>query len=93
MPPSLVLSLYWFAMLAALGTFFPLFSLYLSDNLGLSGLETGLITAALPLAGMVAQPLWGAFADRSGSRVRILTLVTAGAGAGYFHLSTQRGFA
>ena len=92
MPAALVLSLYWFAMLAALGTFFPLFSLYLSENLGLSGLQTGLVTAALPLAGMVAQPIWGALADRSGSRVRILTLVTGAAAAGYLHLSTQRGF-
>lgn len=92
MSPSVVLSLYWFAMLAALGTFFPLFSLYLSENLGLSGVETGLVTAAIPLAGMIAQPLWGALADQSGSRVRILTLVTAGAAAGYLCISAQRGF-
>lgn len=93
LPAPVVLSLYWFTMLAALGTFFPLFSLYLNENLGLSGLQTGLVTAALPLAGMIAQPLWGALADRSGSRVRVLTLVTAAAAAGYFHIGLQTSFA
>jgi PPP family 3-phenylpropionic acid transporter len=92
-PTPAVLALYWFAMLAALGTFFPLYSLYLSENLGLSGFQTGIVTAAIPLAGMFAQPLWGSFADRSGSRVRVLTLVTAAAAAGYFFISTQRTFA
>jgi len=91
-PAALVLSLYWFAMLAALGTFFPLYSLYLTENLGLSGLQTGLVTAALPLSGMLAQPAWGSLADRSGRRVWILTVVTAATAAGYFHLSTQRSF-
>lgn len=88
----IILSLYWFAALAALGTFFPLFSLYLSENLGLSGFQTGVVTAALPLAGMVAQPLWGALADRSGSRVRVLAVVTAATAMGYLHLSMQREF-
>jgi PPP family 3-phenylpropionic acid transporter len=91
-PTPLVLSLYWFAMLAALGTFFPLYSLYLSENLGLSGFQTGIVTAAIPLAGMFAQPLWGSFADRSGSRIRALTFVTAAAAAGYYTISTQRTF-
>ncbi len=93
MPTPAVLALYWFAMLAALGTFFPLYSLYLSENLGLTGFQTGMVTAAIPLAGMFAQPLWGSFADRSGSRVRVLTLLTGAAAAGYFLVSTQRTFA
>lgn len=92
MPVSVLLSFYWFAMLGALGTFFPLFSLYLSENQGLSGFQTGLVTAALPLAGMLAQPLWGTLADRSGLRVRVLTLLTAMAGVGYLNLWFQRGF-
>jgi PPP family 3-phenylpropionic acid transporter len=91
-PPLLVLSLFWFSALAALGVFFPLYSLYLSENLGLSGTQTGIVTGALTLSGLVAQPLWGAFADRSGSRVRILAFVCAGTALGYFHLSTRRGF-
>src|SRR5690349_13387142 len=78
--------------MAALGTFFPLYSLYLTENLGLGGLQTGMVTAAIPLAGLVAQPLWGALADRSGSRVRLLALLTAATAGGYFNLSAQRDF-
>jgi PPP family 3-phenylpropionic acid transporter len=91
-PPVLVLSLFWFAVMSALGVFFPLFSLYLSENLGLSGTQTGIVTGALPLSGLLAQPLWGALADRSGSRVRVLSLLCAGTALGYWNLSSQRGF-
>lgn len=87
-----ILAAYWFAALAALGVFFPLFSLYLSENLGLRGYEIGFVTAAIPLTGLLAQPFWGALADRSGSRVRILALLTAGASAGYTNLAQQDGF-
>lgn len=88
-----MLALFWFAVMSALGVFFPLFSLYLSDNLGLTGTQTGIVTGALPLSGLLAQPLWGALADRSGSRVRMLALVCAGTALGYWNLSAQRGFA
>src|SRR3990167_1455490 len=88
-----ILATYWFAALAALGVFFPLFSLYLSENLGLRGYEIGFVTAAIPLTGLLAQPFWGALADRSGSRVRILALLTAGAAAGYTNLAQQDSFA
>lgn len=88
-----ILAFYWFAALAALGVFFPLFSLYLSENLGLRGYEIGFVTATIPLTGLLAQPFWGALADRSGSRVRILALLTAGAAAGYTNLAQQEAFA
>ena len=90
---ALVLSLFWFAIMAALGLFFPLYSLYLTENLGFSGAQTGIVVAAIPLAGMIAQPIWGALADRSGSRLRVLAMLTAGAGAGYLLLAGQRSFA
>ena len=92
MSVSVILSLYWFVALVGLGTFFPLFSLYLTENLGLTGAQTGLVTGALPLAGMLAQPLWGTLADRSGSRVRVLTLVSAATAVGYWNLSLGRDF-
>lgn len=80
---GVVLSAYWFAALVALGVFFPLFSLYLAEDLGLTGTEIGIVTAAIPLTGMVAQPLWGTLADRSGRRVLVLTAVSVGAAIGY----------
>ena len=63
--------MYWFVFFAALGVFFPFFSLYLDENAGLSGTEVGLVMASVPLTGMLAQPLWGLAADRSGRRARL----------------------
>ncbi|MBI5505044.1 MAG: MFS transporter [Deltaproteobacteria bacterium] len=87
-----VLSLFWFACFGALGVFFPLYSLYLAENLGLSGSEVGLVLAMLPLTGMFVQPLWGMLADRTGSRARILALLSAGSAAGYASLTGYQSF-
>ena len=35
------ISLVWFFVLGGLGLFFPFYSLYLTENLGLSGTEVG----------------------------------------------------
>jgi MFS transporter, PPP family, 3-phenylpropionic acid transporter len=87
-----VLSLYWFVSLAGLGAFFPFYSLYLSENVGLTGSQVGMVMATLPLVGMLAQPFWGQVADRTGSRTRVLTLISLGAAAGYAALYLGRGF-
>lgn len=84
------LSLFWFTYMVGLGTFFPFFSLYLRQRLGMSGTQVGLVTAMIPLVGLLVQPLWGYLADRTGSRRRILVVVSAGVGVanlalGYFH--------
>ncbi|HYC01291.1 MAG TPA: MFS transporter [Candidatus Limnocylindrales bacterium] len=92
MRTPVVLSCYWLACLAALGTFFPLYSLYLSDNLGLSGWQVGLVLSVIPLVGMFAQPVWGAIADHSGSRTRILTLLQVGTALGYAGLHGRSSF-
>ncbi len=51
------LSLYWFLSIGALGLYFPYFTLYLRENVGLSGAEIGLVYACLPLTGLLVQPL------------------------------------
>jgi PPP family 3-phenylpropionic acid transporter len=79
----ILLATYWFFLIGALGLFFPYYSLYLSENAGLTGSEVGLVMATLPLVGILFQPLWGQVADRTGSRETVLTLVSAGAAAGY----------
>lgn len=87
-----LLSLHWFFALGGLGVFFPFYSLYLSENAGLSGAQVGVVMAALPAVGIFAQPLWGRLADRTGSRIRVLTLLAAGAAAGYTSLGFAEGF-
>ncbi|MFP6639215.1 MAG: MFS transporter, partial [Myxococcota bacterium] len=84
-------ALWWF-MLSGLGLFFPFYALYLTENVGLSGTQVGLVLAALPLMGLFAQPFWGGLADRTGARARVLAGVALGAGAGYALLAFTTGF-
>lgn len=79
--PRLALSTVWLLYLGGLGVFFPYWSLYLERALGYSATEVGLVLAAVPAAGLVAQPLWGRLADRTGARRGLLALLAAGAAA------------
>ena len=83
MKTTFKLSLYWFFVMGALGVFFPFFSLFLKENVGLSGGQVGIVLAILPLTGMFAQPLFGQIADRSGKRTRLLALLAIGTAFGY----------
>lgn len=89
-PPAL--SLYWFLYLGALGILFPFFSLYLSDNAGLTATEVGTVVTMSPLVALVAPTAWGQVADRSRSRVRVLALVTLGAAVFTAALAGLRSF-
>lgn len=86
------LALFWFLYFAGLGVFFPYYSLYLRENAGLTGTQVGLVMAMLPLVGIVAQPLWGHVADRTGARIAVLAWLSFGSGLGYLALTTARGF-
>lgn len=87
------LGLFWFLYMAGLGTFFPFYSLYLSERLGLSGSQVGLVTATLPAVGLVAQPLWGQLADRTGSRRLVLALMSLGVAMAHLLLGFLEPFA
>ncbi len=86
------IALFWFFYFGALGIFFPFYSLYLRENAGLSGSEVGLVLAALPFTGLIAQPLWGNLADRSGARSTVLCLLTFATAAAYWLLGRASGF-
>ena len=77
---SIPLTLFWFTYFGSLGIFYPYFSLYLRENAGLSGTQLGLVLAISPMIGMIAQPLWGQMADRTGARGRLLALLNVGHG-------------
>ena len=89
---SIPLTLFWFIYFGSLGIFFPYFSLYLRENAGLSGIQLGAILAISPLVGMIAQPLWGHVADRTGARSRVLAFLTLGTALGYAALGLAQGF-
>ncbi len=89
---SIPLTLYWFTYFGSLGIFFPYFTLYLRENAGLTGTQVGLVLAISPLIGMIAQPLWGQVADRTGARTRVLAILTLCTALGYLGLGYARGF-
>jgi MFS transporter, PPP family, 3-phenylpropionic acid transporter len=89
---SIPLTLFWFVYFGSLGIFFPYFSLYLRENAGLSGTEVGLVLAISPFIGMLAQPLWGQVADRTGARGRTLAFLTLGTAFGYLGLGAAESF-
>ena len=79
-------------MTAALGVYFPYFSLYLKESLRFSGAQVGVAFAVPPLVGLAAQPFWGYVADRTGARGRVLTLLSFGTACGYGLLTWPREF-
>ncbi len=89
---SVPLTLFWFTYMGSLGIVFPYFSLYLRENAGLSGTETGLVLAMSPLVGIFAQPLWGQVADRTGARGRTLVWLALVSAVGYLILGMASGF-
>lgn len=79
--------------MGSVGVFFPYFALYLREHAGLTGLQVGTILAAMPLVGVVAQPLFGQLADRSGARSRVLALVLFASAAAQLLFLRAEGFA
>ena len=78
-----VLALFWATLFGALGIFFPYYSLYLKENLGLSGQQVGMAMGVFHLVGLVGQPAWGYLADRTGARKTVLVVITLGMALGF----------
>jgi PPP family 3-phenylpropionic acid transporter len=55
--------LYYFSFFAAIGAIAPFFNIFLQQR-GLSGTEIGVLGSLAPLVSLVANPFWGAVADR-----------------------------
>jgi PPP family 3-phenylpropionic acid transporter len=87
-----LLSVYWFFLMGALGIFFPYYSLYLSETLGLNAARTGIVMGVMPLVGMFTQPAWGQLADRTGSRTTVLAILSLGTAAGFVALTFTDSF-
>ena len=80
MKPGVVpIGMFWFLYMAGLGVIFPYLSLYFQQNAGLSGSQLGLALAMHPLMGIIASPLWGQWADRSGHRRGVICFIACAA--------------
>ena len=75
-----------------MGVFLPYAGLYLKEALGFSSSQVGLVLAAVPAAGMAAQPLWGRLADRTGSRRGVLAGLAAASALSMVLLTRFDGF-
>jgi len=70
------IAVYWFLYFTGLGVFFPYYALYLRESAGLSGTEVGIVMASIRLIALIAQPMWGNIADRTGARRTMLAFLT-----------------
>lgn len=84
---------YWLLAMAPMGLMLPYFALYLREQAGLGGTRVGVVLAVMPLVAMVAQPLWGQIADRTGLRSRVLVVLGLGSALGYLALGAAGSFA
>jgi PPP family 3-phenylpropionic acid transporter len=90
--PVWTLGAIWWFVMGALGFFFPYYAFFLNENAGLTGTQVGAVLGVIPMMGLIAQPLWGQFADRTGLRGRVVGLLALGTALGYASLSLATGF-
>ena len=74
----IVLPVFWGTLFGSLGIFFPYYSLYLKQELNLTGQQVGIAMGIFYLVGLISQPAWGYLADRTGARKIILIILSLG---------------
>jgi MFS transporter, PPP family, 3-phenylpropionic acid transporter len=89
--PPVAISLFYASSFAVLGVQLPYFNLYL-DVLGFRGLQIGIISALLPLCGVVVPTAVGWMADRMGVRRRIVLYSASLALVAFLPILAVRGF-
>ncbi|MGP4082007.1 MFS transporter [Pseudalkalibacillus sp. R45] len=77
---SVNFSLFYFFMFFGYGTLFPLLSVYLKQEVHLTGTQIGAIMSISPVVMIIAQPIWGIICDytKKPRAVLIFTLVMSG---------------
>lgn len=80
---SFSLCVFYFTTFALLGAYLPYFSLYMK-SLGFSGVQIGILAAAVPMGKVFFGPLWAHLSDRLGSRrgVALVSISLASASFG-----------
>ncbi len=82
----------WFFYLGGFGAVFPYMSVYLKEVKGLGETEVGLVLSALPLASLVARPIWGTVSDVTGRRSHIIAGLCLVAGFSFWVFGRAESF-
>lgn len=92
-PPSRlwVAKLYYLALFSAIGAIAPFFNIHLSSQ-GLSGAQIGVLGSIPPIVALLANPFWGALADRWQIHQQVLAVCVLGAGLLTFPFLWTTGF-
>lgn len=81
------ISSFYFFVFFGFGGLFPLISIYLRENIQLSGTQIGMILSIGPIVMMVAQPVWGMICDYTQRSRLVLTIAVLATGlTGLFYL-------
>ncbi|SFF83810.1 MFS transporter, PPP family, 3-phenylpropionic acid transporter [Planifilum fulgidum] len=78
--------LFYFLAFWALGGLYPLLSIYLKEEIRLSGSQIGTLVSIGPIVMVIAQPVWGLICDWTGRARTVLVtalLATGGIGLGF----------
>jgi PPP family 3-phenylpropionic acid transporter len=92
LPPHRALSVFYLTSFAVLGVYLPYFNLHLA-GLGFTGAQIGLLSALLPLCGVVVPTLGGLASERLGRRRGLVLLSTGLAAAAFACALGTRSFA
>jgi PPP family 3-phenylpropionic acid transporter len=82
---------FYFLYYATVGIVLPFMPAYLK-SLSLSATQVGLLLSIGPLVSLLAPPIWGHLADRTGHAARVLTGLTCGAALAFSLLLVARTF-
>jgi PPP family 3-phenylpropionic acid transporter len=82
---------FYFLYYGTVGIVLPFLPAYLK-SLSLSATQVGLLLSISPLVSLLAPPLWGHLADRTGRASRVLTGLTLGAALAFSLLLVARSF-
>src|SRR5262245_26194813 len=87
--PLVAPAVVYIALFGAVGAWYPYQSVFLSSR-GLDLASIGLLLSLFGVVNLVAAPIWGAIADRTGEISRPLVAASLVAGTGAFWLATAR---